>query len=98
MADGVEIIPVREIHQFNEGALFDYLTENVDGFSGPLQISQFQGGQSNPTFLLKTPEREYVMRKKPPGNLLPSAHAVEKFDPDGIYNAIVIGSIKSFPP
>ena len=78
MADGVEIIPVREIHQFNEGALFDYLTENVDGFSGTLQISQFQGGQSNPTFLLKTPEREYVMRKKPPGNLLPSAHAVDR--------------------
>ncbi|MEX1035309.1 MAG: phosphotransferase [Sneathiella sp.] len=78
MADGIEIIPVREMHQFNEGALFDYLTENVDGFRGPLQISQFQGGQSNPTFLLSTPGREYVMRKKPPGNLLPSAHAVDR--------------------
>ncbi|MDF2365750.1 phosphotransferase [Sneathiella sp.] len=78
MSDGVEIIPVREMHKFNEGALFDYLTENVDGFKGPLQISQFQGGQSNPTFLLHTPERDYVMRKKPPGNLLPSAHAVDR--------------------
>ena len=78
MSDGVEIIPVREMHKFNEGALFDYLTENVDGFKGPLQISQFQGGQSNPTFLLHTPVRDYVMRKKPPGNLLPSAHAVDR--------------------
>ena len=66
------------MHKFNEGALFDYLKENVDGFKGPLQISQFQGGQSNPTFLLHTPERDYVMRKKPPGNLLPSAHAVDR--------------------
>ncbi|USG62143.1 phosphotransferase [Sneathiella marina] len=78
MSDGTEIIPVREMHQFNEGALFDYLTENVDGFSGPLSISQFQGGQSNPTFLLQTPNQDYVMRKKPPGVLLPSAHAVDR--------------------
>lgn len=78
MSDGTEIIPVREVHQFNEGALFDYLTENVDGFSGPLSISQFQGGQSNPTFLLQTPNQDYVMRKKPPGVLLPSAHAVDR--------------------
>jgi len=78
MADGIEVIPVREMHQFNEGALFDYLTANVDGFKGPLQVSQFQGGQSNPTYLLHTPDREYVMRKKPPGNLLPSAHAVDR--------------------
>ncbi|TNE40262.1 MAG: phosphotransferase family protein [Alphaproteobacteria bacterium] len=78
MTDGTEIIPVREAHQFNEGALFNYLTENVEGFKGPLTIRQFQGGQSNPTFLLQTPERDYVMRKKPPGNLLPSAHAVDR--------------------
>ncbi|MEH6546186.1 MAG: phosphotransferase [Sneathiella sp.] len=78
MSDGTEIIPVREVHQFNEGALFDYLTENVDGFSGPLSISQFQGGQSNPTFLLQTANQDYVMRKKPPGVLLPSAHAVDR--------------------
>ena len=78
MTDGIELIPVREMHQFNEGALVDYLKENIDGFKGPLRVSQFQGGQSNPTFLLHTPERDYVMRKKPPGNLLPSAHAVER--------------------
>lgn len=78
MSDGAEIIAVREAHQFNEGALFDYLTEHVDGFKGPLTIQQFQGGQSNPTFLLKTPGRDYVMRKKPPGVLLPSAHAVDR--------------------
>lgn len=78
MTDGIELIPVREAHKFSEGALVDYLKENVDGFKGPLTVSQFQGGQSNPTFLLSTPEREYVMRKKPPGNLLPSAHAVDR--------------------
>ncbi|WP_373085173.1 phosphotransferase [Sneathiella sp.] len=78
MADGPEIIAVRDAHQFNEGALFDYLTNNVEDFKGPLSISQFQGGQSNPTFLLQTPDRDYVMRKKPPGTLLPSAHAVDR--------------------
>ena len=48
------------------------------GFSGPLTISQFKGGQSNPTYLLTTPQRRYVLRRKPPGKLLPSAHAVDR--------------------
>ncbi|PHQ70837.1 MAG: phosphotransferase family protein [Sneathiella sp.] len=78
MNDGSQIIPVRDAHQFNEGALYDYLRENVDGFAGNLTVSQFQGGQSNPTYLLQTPDQAYVMRKKPPGVLLPSAHAVDR--------------------
>lgn len=78
MSDTTVIIPVRDAHKFNEGALQDYLTAHIDGFKGPLTVKQFQGGQSNPTFLLETPERDYVMRKKPPGTLLPSAHAVDR--------------------
>ena len=57
-----------------------WLTKNVDGFQGPLEISQFEGGQSNPTYQLVTPERTYVMRCKPGpvAQLLPSAHAIER--------------------
>jgi aminoglycoside phosphotransferase (APT) family kinase protein len=78
MGDTADVTAVREAHKFDEGKLVDYLAQNVDGYEGPLTISQFEGGQSNPTFLLQTPKREYVMRKKPPGVLLPSAHAVER--------------------
>ena len=55
-----------------------YLTQQVKGFAGPLTIQQFKGGQSNPTYLLETPSRRYVLRRKPPGKLLPSAHAVDR--------------------
>ncbi|MBK0328464.1 phosphotransferase family protein [Rhodobacteraceae bacterium F11138] len=55
-----------------------YLTTHLPGFSGPLTASKFEGGQSNPTFLLKTPQRNYVLRRKPPGELLKSAHAVDR--------------------
>ncbi|MDO9412756.1 MAG: phosphotransferase family protein [Pseudolabrys sp.] len=55
-----------------------YLTEHVKGFAGPLTAQQFKGGQSNPTYLLETPARKYVLRRKPPGKLLPSAHAVDR--------------------
>ncbi len=57
-----------------------WLTRHVDGFSGPLTLEQFAGGQSNPTFKLITPSRSYVMRAKPgpAAKLLPSAHAVER--------------------
>ena len=65
-------------HRFDEGRLTDYLTEHLPGFAGPLTVRQFQGGQSNPTFHLHTPGAEYVLRKKPPGTLLPSAHAVDR--------------------
>lgn len=55
-----------------------YLAPEVKGFAGPLTVQQFKGGQSNPTYLLETPARRYVLRRKPPGKLLPSAHAVER--------------------
>src|SRR5438128_8645369 len=52
--------------------------EHVDGFRGPLTVLQFKGGQSNPTYRLDTPGRSYVLRRKPFGKLLPSAHAVDR--------------------
>lgn len=55
-----------------------YLKSNLDGFEGPIEAEKFAGGQSNPTFLLKTPSRNYVLRRKPPGKLLKSAHAVDR--------------------
>src|SRR4051794_15503279 len=58
--------------------LSDYLARHITGFAGPLTIKQFKGGQSNPTYLLQTPTRRYVLRRKPPGKLLPSAHAVDR--------------------
>lgn len=69
---------VREAHRFDELALDGYLRENVDGYQGPLSVAQFRGGQSNPTYKLATPGKAYVLRRKPPGKLLPSAHAVER--------------------
>ena len=70
--------PVAESHRFDEGALAAWMSANVDGFAGPLEVRQFKGGQSNPTYQLVTPGRSYVMRRKPPGKLLPSAHAVDR--------------------
>jgi len=58
--------------------LAQYLAANVKGFAGPVTVKQFKGGQSNPTYLLQTPARSYVLRRKPPGKLLPSAHAVDR--------------------
>lgn len=69
---------VDERFQFDEGALAAYLKENIDGFSGDLQVRQFKGGQSNPTYALRAGGREFVLRRKPPGKLLPSAHAVDR--------------------
>jgi aminoglycoside phosphotransferase (APT) family kinase protein len=71
-------MPVREAHRFDVAALERYLQAHVDGFSGPMEVTQFKGGQSNPTFLLSAGTKKYVMRRKPPGKLLPSAHAVER--------------------
>jgi aminoglycoside phosphotransferase (APT) family kinase protein len=70
--------PVAESHRFDEGALAEWMTANVEGYEGPLQARQFKGGQSNPTYQLVTPRQSYVMRRKPPGKLLPSAHAVDR--------------------
>ena len=59
-------------------AVAAWLSDHLEGFEGPLDAEKFAGGQSNPTFLLKTPSREYVLRRKPPGILLKSAHAVDR--------------------
>ncbi|MBL8549081.1 MAG: phosphotransferase family protein [Hyphomonadaceae bacterium] len=70
--------PVDERHRFDEAALARWMDANVEGFAGPLEVRQFKGGQSNPTYLLVTPGQSYVLRRKPPGKLLPSAHAVDR--------------------
>ncbi|MDK3072666.1 phosphotransferase family protein [Sedimentitalea sp. JM2-8] len=59
-------------------AVGTYLAGNLPGFEGPLSARKFEGGQSNPTFLLMTPKKNYVLRRKPPGSLLKSAHAVDR--------------------
>jgi aminoglycoside phosphotransferase (APT) family kinase protein len=69
---------VAERLRFDVGRLEAYLREHAKGFAGPLAVSQFKGGQSNPTYFLETPQRRYVLRRKPPGKLLPSAHAVDR--------------------
>ena len=74
----VELTPVREAHKFDAQSLEKYLLAHVEGFQGPMEIRQFEGGQSNPTFQLITPNRRYVLRKQPPGELLPSAHQVDR--------------------
>jgi aminoglycoside phosphotransferase (APT) family kinase protein len=70
--------PVAEAHRFDVGALERYMREHVEGFRGPLEVEQFKGGQSNPTYRLSAAGKRYVMRRKPPGKLLPSAHAVDR--------------------
>ncbi|WP_417487644.1 phosphotransferase [Maricaulis sp.] len=70
--------PVADALSFDEGALAEWMSANVAGFQGPLTVEQFKGGQSNPTYKLVTPGRAYVLRRKPPGKLLPSAHAVDR--------------------
>ena len=59
-------------------AVSKYLKPRMDGFYGPLEATKFESGQSNPTFLLTTPTNNYVLRRKPPGILLKSAHAVDR--------------------
>lgn len=70
--------PVAEAHRFDVAALERYLSTRIEGFHGPLQVEQFRGGQSNPTFKITAADRAYVLRRKPPGKLLPSAHAVDR--------------------
>ncbi len=72
--------PVAERQKVDLGALSDYMHKHVDGFTGDLQIEQFKGGQSNPTFMLTAGSQRYVLRTKPApaAKLLPSAHAIER--------------------
>jgi len=76
MAELIEVLPQ---HRFDEAALAAYLAALVPAFSLPITIRQFQGGQSNPTYqITDAADQRYVLRKKPPGAILPSAHAVER--------------------
>lgn len=76
--DFVGTMPVTERHRFPTDRLVAWMAEHVEGFRGPLEVEQFRGGQSNPTFRLSAGGRRYVLRRKPPGKLLPSAHAVDR--------------------
>jgi aminoglycoside phosphotransferase (APT) family kinase protein len=69
---------VSERLRFDVDALDAWMRRHVEGYSGPLTVSQFKGGQSNPTYRLDTPSRSFVLRRKPPGKLLPGAHAVDR--------------------
>jgi len=73
-----ETIEVKDAHRFDETRLATYLTAHLEGFEQPLTVKQFEGGQSNPTYFLETPTRNYVLRRKPPGQLVKSAHAVDR--------------------
>jgi len=74
-----DLTAVRDVHRFDEDRLERYLTgPGWPGFHGPLTVRQFVGGQSNPTYMLETPAARFVMRKKPSGTLLQSAHQVER--------------------
>jgi len=70
--------PVREGFGFDERALTAWMERHFAGFEGPLAVEQFRGGQSNPTYQLVTPSRRYVLRRKPTGQLLKGAHALER--------------------
>ena len=71
-------VEVRNAHRFDQASLEAWMSHYVPGYEGPLRIEQFKGGQSNPTYKLITPAANYVLRRKPPGKLLPGAHAVDR--------------------
>jgi len=73
---GTMAVPERD--QLDETKLAAWMEANVEGFAGPLTLSKFNGGQSNPTYKVDTPSHSYVLRRKPFGPLLPSAHAVDR--------------------
>ena len=73
-----ELTEVRAEHQIDVSALITYMRSQLDGITDDFSIRQFEGGQSNPTYLLESGSRRWVLRKKPPGTLLKSAHAVER--------------------
>ena len=76
--DTVHDEPPRPTDDLDAVRLSDWMRQAVEGFTGPLEILRFAGGQSNPTYQLRTPGRRYVLRRKPPGQLLASAHAVDR--------------------
>ncbi|HEX9955435.1 MAG TPA: phosphotransferase [Allosphingosinicella sp.] len=85
-------IEVRNAHRFDAARLEQWMESEVEGYAGPLRVEQFRGGQSNPTYKLVTPTRSYVLRRKPPGKLLPGAHAVDRE-----YRVITALAAQGFP-
>ena len=73
-----QTVEVKAAHRIDEARLAQFLGDVVPDYAGPLEVKQFEGGQSNPTYLLTTPGAKYVLRRKPPGVLLKSAHAVDR--------------------
>ena len=78
MTSDTSTTPVRAGFGLDEASLARWMSEHVAGYGGPLHVEQFKGGQSNPTYKLVTPQAQYVLRRKPPGQLLPGAHAVDR--------------------
>jgi aminoglycoside phosphotransferase (APT) family kinase protein len=81
MTMSIEAAGLRETpseHSFDTARLAEWMQVHIAGFSGPIEVQQFAGGQSNPTYLVQARDRRYVLRRKPPGKLLPSAHAVDR--------------------
>ncbi|MAW34189.1 MAG: phosphotransferase family protein [Proteobacteria bacterium] len=74
----VGTMPVVDRNKFRIQSLQNFMEKNVQDFSGDLTVEQFKGGQSNPTYRISTDKKKYVLRRKPPGKLLPSAHAVDR--------------------
>lgn len=74
----IGVKPVEERHRFDTARLAQFLHDKIDDWRGELVVEQFKGGQSNPTYRITAGAKRYVLRRKPPGKLLPSAHAVER--------------------
>jgi aminoglycoside phosphotransferase (APT) family kinase protein len=73
-----ETVEVKPAHRIDQVRLAQFMGDMTTDYQGPIAVRQFEGGQSNPTYLLTTPARQYVLRRKPPGVLLKSAHAVDR--------------------
>ncbi|MGB7934674.1 MAG: phosphotransferase [Gammaproteobacteria bacterium] len=69
---------VRDQHRFEVGRQQEYMQDDVEGFFGTLEVSKFKGSQSDPTHMLNAGSKRYIMCRKPPGELLKSAHAVDR--------------------
>lgn len=77
-ADNIGTTPVRPGYGFDEAALTEWMERHVEGFSGPIRVEQFKGGQSNPTYRVDTAAQSYVLRRQPPGPLVKGAHAMDR--------------------
>ncbi|WP_144149043.1 phosphotransferase family protein [Paraburkholderia sp. BCC1884] len=71
-------VAVSPRNRFDEARLGAWMKQHVAGFDGPIEVEQFKGGQSNPTYRVRTPTGDYVLRRKPSGPLLKGAHAIER--------------------